>query len=446
MIKKYMGLRELTNYIRQLSSQGYDYPSIQRFLLTKGFSQEDINKSIQISYYSNPQLEQFISTQLDKGIDKSQLKNYLLSYGYNPNAIDAGMSMFPQQVEVTHHHKLDISNKLFFIFGAVILVGLIGGGLTFYNPGNKTNLSELLDFEIDVDNTEFLIGNEVSFTYTVFNMGTDNRFDLRLFFDVLDEKGKIITRKSQQAAIETRLTNSVSIKTNPDFIPGKYSIRGKIKYGAEDVALAESETFKLILDDEQTSDEPQEKPEPPIDEPIVPDEPVDEPVDEPNETDAEPTGEYDNLTHNEIIKLLEDASDDLNKAAKICTSLSANLMQEFCYFELAKITNITKICSKISTNHTRWNCVFRTAKSNNDHESCKLISKDSTRDNCYREIALNTKNSELCDKIDDEFNRNSCYLASALTNKDFGACEKITNNFLMDSCKNIKYVHDKQTE
>jgi hypothetical protein len=173
-----MAETRITKYIRQLLDNGYSMPTIRGQLTNAGYSEADIDSSI----------------------------NYVSSHPY---PITKGKV------------KLQLpSKKIFLGAGAIVGIVLIVAAIFLLLPGAP---KQWLKLEVSSSMSEIEQGGEFSFTNDLANAGKKKRYSIFLSHEIANANtGSVLTISTETAPLETTASHASTIKIPGDAKPGNY--------------------------------------------------------------------------------------------------------------------------------------------------------------------------------------------------------------------------------
>ncbi len=127
-----------------------------------------------------------------------------------------------------------------------------------------------------------------------------------------------------------------------------------------------------------------------------------------------------------------------------CKKSSLSNVADYCYKEIAIISDDAQICANISSTTINSSCVNLFLQSEKTIKSCQLLPTDSEKTVCLKSLAKQIKSHEPCERIDDVSEKNSCF--NEIDKKDSFYCSFITGLEQKDLCYSEKAVFSKNIE
>ncbi|MBR9693009.1 hypothetical protein GOV07_03720 [Candidatus Woesearchaeota archaeon] len=364
----------LAEYISNLLQQGYSEAQVRTYLQQQNYPLSLIDTAFtSISYEpkekapkkvktsTSDQLASYIRTYLAQGYGTEDLKSTLLADGYNAKDIDKAIRKATGTQRVEHHIPAATVIKILFIL--IVVAGIAYGFLllkgNMVTPSSPVNeQTRLLDLALTLDAAAVEPGNTIHATASVTNMGSAERYDVELTYELYDTKGTRLWSERVTKAVSTTFEDSQTVPS-AELPVGSYELSVTAAYGGDDTATA-ARTITI-------SETPEEVPEEP--------EPVVVPKEQP------PIIISDNP---------DTASDDAFRAARSGDSASAE-----------------GFCLGIRNQAARDDCLNRIVGEDRQSSHCAAMTSTGMRDNCYLSFALEG-DYELCEKLQEEESLRLC--------------------------------------
>ncbi len=121
-----------------------------------------------------------------------------------------------------------------------------------------------------------------------------------------------------------------------------------------------------------------------------------------------------------------------NKSAILCNNILFRKDREYCYKEVARVTNDEQLCAKIQNSTIMMSACYRSvAVAKNDSLICNQL-KGEEISFCY---ALVKRSPYYCGKIESDKNyRETCYTDLAFITQDRSICSLISNPDIKKNC------------
>jgi len=363
-----------------------------------------------------PDLSSYIRTMLQRGYSINDIRNTLLRSGYPAQFVDQTIYSLNRH-EVTHTHHV---SPTFFVMIIVILLGLTGTAYFIFREKTPQNL---LDVKIKTLSGQVDAGKSLSAIVDLSNLGSADRQDVNMKYELFDSKGSRTTFKSETVALQTTTSQSVSLDIPEDAASGKYNFIVTARIGAETATAEQSVTVKgAPVQTATCSDSIRNQGEEKVDcgGPCKPCEAVQTTVEQVC-GDNVCSGDEDSNTCIQDCPVYVNAWDQLDQAKQLADSDPGAARAQ---------------CNSLPSTQ-RDQCIEYLAETTNEVSLCDTIEDQYTKDKCFSAIAKSTKQSAICENIQKESRRDNCYVNFAVDG-DYSVCDKIVNQYLSDSCKTLK--------
>ncbi|MBT4540070.1 hypothetical protein HOC35_01025 [Candidatus Woesearchaeota archaeon] len=467
----------IVNFIKQHVKQGYSIEQIKDYLKKYGFKEKEMEEAIDFYYQeqnkhkkankeakksgtsgqASPQLITYVKDNLAKGYDEQQIRNYLLQYGYDHSTVEQAMHA-AQPHHIKHTLEIHPATVMHILLIVAVIGGLVLGGYFLFGISDST--PELLDYSIQVDNTDVNPGEMLYFVNKITNMGDKRRYDIFIEFkiinkDTLDE----ITSWSKTFAIDVVVDKPESVLIPANTKPGKYLLHGEVHYG--DMKNKASNSFKILSTGSQPScfDNIKNQDELGIDcgGTCNTCETCYDGIQNQNEEGTDCGGIcntcetcFDNIKNqdetgidcggvcnipcsgedseddNDYKKDYDsDVDEDYSYTPSVYDGGKANIVEQIIEAkELAKTNpgNALGICNNLVVKSSTDSCITSVAKISNQSSYCYQINNDKKLDACYMYFVTNYNDYTLCDSIVNDLYKSSCDNLKKLANlqKNYG--------------------------
>ena len=394
-------------------------------------------------------LRDYIVSLQQKGYDISAIRNFLHKYGYSDDEINESLN-FKQTIR----HEIHLSHATIFAV-ALIFVFLIGiVSFIYYKPMQH---SKLLDLNLEPIITTVEPGQSISFLKELSNLGSAKRYDVVIKQELIEPlTSRIITQKIETRAIETFGSTQTKILVPEDAKAGDYILRAIVEY--DDKKAVATLPIKVIkIEKTQTCfDGIKNQDEDGIDCGGVC-KPCEVQVLQCNDNnqctdDVIENGECANkpifpCCGNNICETQEKEScaSDCPKAEEPF-STSSETLEEIKELARANPAKALQQCNAIGVPDLKDTCIGNIGEALRNKEYCKSISNARIKDLCYSNVAKSTNDNSLCQDISTDSRRDSCYMTFVLDNKDYSVCDKISNRHLRQSCESLRQLSELSKE
>jgi len=391
-----------------------------------------------------PELNTYISNLLKKGYSVAQIKSTLLEYGYPEQAIDQAIyNLKGHEVQHTIH-----ITKTSLIAVVIIVLGLITSSYFIFNKEGQAET--LLDVKVERIDSEVKPGELLSASIELSNMGSDERYDIHLKYEIFDEgTNERLTFKSETVALETAKSQNMNIEIPNNAPEGSYIFQVTARYSGE--APIATSMFRIKEDAQQTAtcyDSIKNQGEEDIDcgGPC----PACKECPASCDDDDAATEDYCSAAtgfecRNDRSDVCGDGTCSLSEGSATCPEDCStdppliNVWNELDRIkELAQsdCTGAKEECEKIGSDF-RDKCLQNVGEICLDANTCDKIEDQMQKEKCFYNVAKGLNKKVLCENIQSEDRRNSCYIHFAV-NGDYEVCDKITNEYVKKSCNTLK--------
>lgn len=419
-----MSGQDLSGYVREQLKRGYTEDQVRQYLMGYGYSKEQVDAAFGSKSAPDSQLTQYVKQNLAAGYQADAIRNYLLQYNYPPEAVDSAI----KSAQLHVRHTVDLSGRsIMVIFAAVFLIGAMGAGFYFLTSSDP---EQLLDFELKLTEYELQPDDELHFTNTFINMGTERKYDIYLEYEVVNlASQETLATKKETIGIQTVMTPARSIHIPSDAPAGRYILQGIAEYG--NMAAESHETFTVIR--------PQEQPT------------CSDGIKNQDEEDIDCGGVCPECTE---IENCYDSKKNQDEEGVDCGGV-CEPCEETCYDgkknqgeEGVDCGGPCPPCDAVQPDNKELLSKVKSLGKINEDESVRLCSAmDSERysDDCYLFLAKTFNTTLYCEDIDGVTQIDNCYMHFMLLG-DYSICEKIQNQWLRSSClqtKSSSEIYDK---
>jgi hypothetical protein len=379
---------------------------------------------------ANQQLTSYIREHLGKGYDLSQIRSYLIKYGYNPEEVDSAIKSV-YGAETVHHHVHHVSKNTVIAFAiiCVILAFLVPSIYFLLNQGSTTSSTRLLDVRTSLLTMTSKPGDKVEFNIELSNLGTSKRYDVSIKHEIL---GTNIFRE-ETIAVETTTSKTTSIQLPNDIQPGKYTLKTTVTY-QDKVAVASftffvSEPTKEGVCSEQWQCDDWVPAECPV--------------------SGSQTRKCFDTNSCGTIKYKPETSRSCTPEVEDTTQTQQNTGTQTIWDTLDRVKELAKtspsnaadICKDINIETHRDECYLTIAQATSSLSYCEKIKGERSLDQCYSDVAKQTMQSSICEKVVKTYKRDSCYM-HFFNNKDYTVCDKIETPQLKEVCIGMRDLPD----
>ncbi|MDP7115875.1 MAG: hypothetical protein QF915_02360 [Candidatus Woesearchaeota archaeon] len=333
-------------------------------------------------------LVSFIRQSVQQGYDINTIQNHLLSQGYQLRDIQEAVSLIYGSPHV--HHTIELSKKSIITIISSCLVVIIGAFFVFSMFSGSDAPLTLLDLSLSSDVESVEAGENFPFRYIATQTGSQKRFDFRMQYEVLDFNNQQVTSMDEEIAIETKVSDSKSIRIPSDTKSGRYVLKATALYDSKKATARINFQVEGLEVDEPEEEPSVEEPEEPVEEPSV--EEPEEPVEDPDLEDVPELPQPSRSTQDSHL-ITEDAVkasvSDVNKAGKLCDSLLEIRKRDKCFEKIAENSQTPSLCANIQSNSKRDTCLMNFAIEG-DYSVCPKVENQYLKKSCESLAALNS--------------------------------------------------------
>lgn len=349
----------------------------------------------------NKKLVDYIREQIKRGYDAQTIRGYLVRYGYSPADVDEAIR-YISSPEIKH--IIHFSPATLIGIAAIFIVMVVAVVAAFKFLPSKAPAT-LLDLNLESVKTAASSGEEITFISELDNLGSANRYDVNLRYELISTKtNEILTFKEETRAIETKGSKQVTIGIPPGAEAGDYVLRAIATYNGQravatlPVKIGTGEAAANGIEEEKLPAE--EKP---------PEEVVkEEPAETPTQPREETAGTSAINTFETLEKVEQIAKQNKKEAERLCNELELQTSRDLCFNKIAEVLGDRAYCIKAADERTKDVCLSNVAKIIGKSEVCGEISKDSRKDSCYMNFVIDKKDYTVCDKVTNQYLKQSC--------------------------------------
>ena len=174
-------------------------------------------------------LVSYIQQQMSAGYSIVAIREHLINSGYQPEVVDEAV----QSLYSSQRHPIHTLNKTLIISSSLIFVGLIVLTASIYLlVGSSKGTQELLDVKIEGITESPNAGDRYQFKVNLLNMGSKNRYDVRLRHELL-EGGTVLNVEEETVAVETKIERITTVTLPGSLSPGSYMLRTTAMYSGQ---------------------------------------------------------------------------------------------------------------------------------------------------------------------------------------------------------------------
>lgn len=374
---------KIVEYIKYYAGQGHSIERIKQFLLANNVPQIEVDEAVaQINQFNVPvnnpslelQIKNYIQTQLNHGYNIEVIKSALIGQGFNPSIVNKVANDL-NNVNINVKHEVNISKgTIIGMVAAIFIVGLLVFGILNFSILKPKE--SLMDITITNTAYSYLPGETINFQIYVTNMGSTQKFDYTIKYLIVDDTGKIITRKEETLAVQTTASVNRNIQLPQNIQPGKYYLQAISDYGNKQ-AKSTSE-FEVV----QKVDE---KKPPTYVPPTLPKSPATQPGQNTNTNTGSniistPTNTV--KTFGEVLtQVRQTAQDNPESAVNICSKLTLAEQKDICYSTVADASQSYTYCEKISSTEFKDDCYLAFVMKENV-DVCSKVTGNSSKELC----------------------------------------------------------------
>jgi hypothetical protein len=234
-----MGGFDLREYVKQQLAKGFSPEQVREFLLSYHYPEADVNRALAKAARKGlfarpsrpaPALVQYIRQNLSLGYDIGAITRSLYQNNYPPQEVAAAVDEATRGHQHVHH-TIDVSARTLVLFLIISLsIGLIVGGAYYFlsNPGQ----SELLDYQVELEQSEVAPGEQLYFTNRFVNIGERPKYDI--FIEYLVTTGNTTIYVSGETIGVDNVESSARHIEIPVSAPsGLYRLTATVTYGEQ---------------------------------------------------------------------------------------------------------------------------------------------------------------------------------------------------------------------
>jgi hypothetical protein len=398
-------------------------------------------------------LTSYIKDLVSKGYDIYTIKSGLLRYGYPEQMVDQAI------YNLNHPQKsLELSKTTVLISVGVLIVLALGTYFFFFSGVIP---DKLLDVTITTSDSEVQPGGFLSASIDLVNMGKQKRYDVFLKYELLNEETrKRAAYKGETVALTDTKSQNVNLLIPKETQAGSYILHVTAKYKDESAAaqsmvkVKDKSAVTLPPKTKETcSDSVKNQDEEAVDcggvcAPCTKSCPLS------CEDSNSLTIDYCDSSTGYECKHEKPAvcGDNLCSDTEDINSCPDDCRQKVDVPELdiwAQLETIKKLaqtsegealsgCEKIDINY-KDDCLQNVGEVSLNPSICDRIQAEMQKDRCFSTVASATKNPLLCENVKKDSRRDTCY-TDFVALDDFSVCDKITNEYLKNSCNTLKMV------
>ncbi|MEK6983470.1 MAG: hypothetical protein AABX33_02770 [Nanoarchaeota archaeon] len=377
-------------------------------------------------------LNEYIKGLLQKGYDISAVRNVLLKYGYTNEEINESINSI---YHPTIRHEIHLSRATTYVLLFVVLAILAVASFLYFSPPKTA--AKLLDLNLEPIKTSAEPEENIIFLKELSNLGSTRRYDVVIKQEIIEPvTNKAITQKIETRAIETFGSTQTKILVPKDAGAGDYILRVIVEYDSkkavatlpikilaagkkEEIPTEEESEMDVVCDDNNPCSDDKIENGVCISKPISPccGNNICETHEEGCAADCQQENPTPDLSSTELSQERKElAKSDPSKALQQCRQIEVPGLKDACIGEIGEAQLNKNYCSQIIDLRIKDLCYSNIAKSANDNSLCQEISIDSRKD--------------------------SCYMTFVLDNKDYSVCDKISNKHLSQSCESLKQLNE----
>jgi hypothetical protein len=408
------------------------------------------------------QIVQYIVENLNKGYDINQIRNYLISNGWNQYQVDEAIqyiySYYNNQLPLNQQNNIFSFFKKkfsFYLLGSFIfLISIVIIFLIFsLKPinGDPVLVTQNLEYTLSIDSKKIQPGQDLKFYNNFKGDKEANGYALYFSFKIVDSENRnTIIRWNENNPIIIGDKKLIEKKIDSNFMTGSYILIAETTYRGRKIESFDS--FIVYKESSQPTcfDGIQNQGEIGIDcgGPCKACPTCFDGIQNQGETGidcggpcklCEETCPYD---CNDFDLCTEDICEN-GKCKNIpIFPCCGNLLceegenEENCIIDCMIIQKSPNLMSKSE--------ILSTAKNKAEQNTkdaglfCDEINNSDFRDDCFKTIAVVGKNKLFCDYIINSMKKDSCLIDFAMTQYDYSVCIQINNEYLRKSCESLK--------
>ncbi len=357
---------------------------------------------------ADQRLVSYIQEQLKRGYDINAVREYLINYGYDRNAVESAIG---------HIYKQKFPAVPIAIGGAIV-VGIIGVILFFMlRSGVPDNL---LDVETSIVSREVRQGGIIEFKTELTNMGAANRYDVTLNHEIVDSSGRMLTNKKERVGVETKASKISQLLIIDTIMPGSYTLKTTAEYDGKSADASFMFNVKAregVSSGAGTTDGGEL--------PVTNAGECPSSCDDFNECTRDycsPETNYE-CVHEQITPCCGNRVCETREDYSSCAS------------------DCAYVAPPSGTVPMTFDEIVRTAKEKSINPAqaaafCQSLATDVHRDICFNTVAETTGSSTYCSNVISDVSRDGCYTNFVLAG-DLTLCDKLTNPHLKSACEGM---------
>jgi len=368
-------------------------------------------------------LTDYIRQLVSEGYNETAIKQYMTKYGYNLTDINNALATITnEKQQLIHHHHMK-APLIIASISLIVVIAALGGFFFIYAAP-----AQLLDLETTSRITEISPGEVFEFEVELISTGSKKRYDVFLEHQ-LKRKGKTILTQEQTVAVETRASKSTDIKLPEDLSPGTYQLVTKATYNKKFAITSLSFKVKKApkcpdsCDDNEPctedicGEETDYKCEHNVLTPCCGNMQCEE-GETPESCDQdckqeETTEEQTTVETTEEIDFTEQRYEQFQKEREE---------------QLKRKQQLEEVVGLARTS------LFQAL------EKCETFESANDKDSCFFNIAIGSKADRVCPNIQDQYKRDRCFMKIAMETGDFSNCDKIEHKLFKRNCNALKGV------
>lgn len=404
--------QSLVDYIESQLKRGYNLYQVKQYLLSAGYNPGDVEDAI--NYVANlriapdkaalqrvKHLSEYIQKQIETGYSIEQVQSFLVKYGYPFEEIQ-------EAINISQTEKVKGTRKLVFVTIAVIFLLVAAAVSVTFFVQLEEKPAKLLDIKLKKLTTLPAPGDELTIQVDLFNFGAKKRYDIQLEYQIVDQTtNNAIVSHVETLAVETSLSHVISFDLPKDMIAGDYLFRVDAKY--DDQSARAGFIFKVYAKEEKV-----------------------EKIEEVKPVTEEELGEVPGLIPTEPEVPEEEVPAEAVPGEEPTAPLIPIIIPEKKEYPFEGMTRTEA-----------FDLIQRTAVRdvNKAIEMCKSFTYEGTIETCLTELAVFKQDSNICSKIEDIHDRDACYLQLFIETKDVAYCASISTEQVKTSCELLSTVN-----
>ncbi|MBN1792763.1 hypothetical protein JW826_03705 [Candidatus Woesearchaeota archaeon] len=395
-------------------------------------------------------LLKYVSEQLKKGYQPSQIKDVLVRQGYSPALVDGVLESVllkrggaprpsPAQAGPISSSSSSSSSSIIVLGGIVAIIAIIVLGIMFV-PKMFTK-EALLDVMTTPDQGSYHPGEEVGFDLEIFNMGSKDRFDITLIYRVLDEKENVVASKEETVAVSTSTSYHKNVDLPTSMKPGDYTLKVFANYDKKIATSSFSfkiEPKEIVLPEQREScfDKKQNQ----------------------DETEVDCGGVCGGYWYNEKCNAVPSGSQPTQTAKEgtcrdgiknqdesgiDCGGVCGGYWYDLKCHDEPKPASTSQDLLIVSKKSTGAKLIDLKVQAKTDPEGanqgCLASDEDKIRDTCIKSVAQASMQSKYCELIISDNERDLCYYPFFMQG-DYAVCEKLVLKESLQTCAQLKQI------